>query len=431
MTSTIELPDEFEEFRARSYSGGCKVSMLHPDRKEFSNSATVPQQQRGGLGGGGGTSSTRSPCPAEFDTSDSEDDRTRRRGSAVEFRSKCNRSPSPRPGAAGTGSYPRGVPGLKVPRNYRTRSASPQSSLLSARSRARMKVEELRKMMAKKSEDSQDEYYKNKDRQSPAGQRRRSSPANQGSKSDSAGTTTAGRRRSNPPAEGYTANPLDARFLSHMSCVVLDEGDEMGDMRPRLSTEPTRTLSRRSFIRSRIPPPTNAKRQTPIVHTVRHFAITSKGSVVSQGEYLSKSSTSLGSYDSGSTTCSAASEDCEDYVVVFVGDPGVGKNALIEKFLPQESGSSAPFVGKLRLKQKCFSFRSPCTKTKIIKGNPWILQNHETHLRNAQSVQIWHVRSYIGDNVQRRYSVLGRSAIQVCRVVPAVCPRRWQRQQGY
>ena len=323
MTSTIEIPDEFEEFRARSYSGGCRQAMV--SSKDSDHSQINQARSR---------TSNKSPCPAEFDTSDSEDERGMRRLMAAEGRNRWNRSPSPRSVHVGSSRI---NPALKVPRTYRARSASPQSSsIMSARTRARMKVEELRRMMAKKSEDSQDEYYRSRELHRPPIQKRKESGGNE-YRSDS------GVCMNKETDECPKPNALETRFLSHMSCVVLDADDEIGDMRPRVSTEPTRTLSRLSF-RSKVPRGSNATRETRLVHTVRHFTITSKGSVVSQGEYLSKSSTSLGSYESGST-CSASSDDGEDYTVVFVGDPGVGKNALIEKFLPHDAYSSR-FVGK-------------------------------------------------------------------------------------
>ena len=324
MTSTIEIPDEFEEFRARSYSGGCRQAMV--SSKDSDPSHTNQARSR---------TTNKSPCPAEFDTSDSEDERGMRRLMAAEGRNRWNRSPSPRSVQVGSS---RANPALKVPRTYRARSASPQSSsVMSARTRTRMKVEELRRMMAKKSEDSQDEYYRSRELHRPPFQKRRESGSNE-YRSDS------GVCMNKETDECPKPTALETRFLSHMSCVVLDADDEIGDMRPRVSTEPTRTLSRLSF-RSKVPRGSNATKETRLVHTVRHFTITSKGSVVSQGEYLSKSSTSLGSYESGST-CSASSDDGEDYTVVFVGDPGVGKNALIEKFLPHDAYSSR-FTGKL------------------------------------------------------------------------------------
>ena len=321
MTSTIEIPDEFEEFRARSYSGGCRQAMV--SSKDSDRSHLNQARNR-----------IKSPCPAEFDTSDSEDERGVRRLMTAEGRTRWNRSPSPRSVPVGSN---RANPALKVPRTYRGRSASPHSStIMSARTRARMKVEELRRMMAKKSEDSQDEYSRSRELHRSPFQKRRESGGNE-YRSDS------GVCMNKEIDECPKSNALETRFLSHMSCVVLDADDEIGDMRPRVSTEPTRTLSRLSF-RSKVPRGSDAIKETRLVHTVRHFTITSKGSVVSQGEYLSKSSTSLGSYESGST-CSAASDDGEDYTVVFVGDPGVGKNALIEKFLPHDAYSSR-FVGK-------------------------------------------------------------------------------------
>ena len=324
MTSTIEIPDEFEEFRARSYSGGCRQAMVSSKDSDHFNLSQVKSR-----------TTNKSPCPAEFDTSDSEDERGMRRFMAVEGRNRWNRSPSPRSVHVGSS---RANPALKVPRTYRARSASPHSSsIMSARTRARMKVEELRKMMAKKSEDSQDEYYRSRELHRPPFQKRRESGGNE-YRSDSGVCMNKGTDECPKPTA------LETRFLSHMSCVVLDADDEIGDMRPRVSTEPTRTLSRLSF-RSKVPRGSNATKESRLVHTVRHFTITSKGSVVSQGEYLSKSSTSLGSYESGSTGSSAESDDGEDYTVVFVGDPGVGKNALIEKFLPNDAYSSR-FAGK-------------------------------------------------------------------------------------
>ena len=328
MTSAFEFPDEFEEFRARSYSGGYKQAMTSREDNDKSYSSHV--QSKDGK---------RSPCPAEFDTSDSEDERTVLRVMNVGCRNKGNRSPSP---SLRPMNCNRGTPGLKVPRPSRARSVSPQSSIMSARSRARLKVEELRRMMARKSEDSLDEYPKNNEsgiNKSP-GQRRRVSGGHE-CRSDSGISTNR-----NNQTECSNVSPLDTRFLSHMSCVILDADDEIGDIRPRVSTEPTRTLSRGSF-RSKVPSTSDGvKGKVRLVHTVRHFTITSKGSVVSQGEYLSKSSTSVGSYESGSTTCSAASDNCEYYTVLFVGDPGVGKRALIEKFLPQEATSALQIVGK-------------------------------------------------------------------------------------
>ncbi len=349
MTSTIEIPDEFEEFRARSYSGGCRVALLSTVSKER-NSQNIER------------TISRSPCPAEFDTSDSEDERkTRRRGSSLEARTNYTRSPSPRPGPGpGPVGFPRrgsagptagcagggssGPHGLKVPRNYRTRSVSPQSTLGSARIRARMKVEEMRKLMAKKSEDSQDEFFKTKDvitQKPPAGPRRRKS-----GESEAGGAAFTGSAHLNHQNQRRTSSPMESRFLSHMSFVVLDADDELGDMRPRVATEPSRTLSKRSF-RSEVPHPSNAHRDSVPFHTVRHFTITCKGNVVSQGQYLSKSSTSLGSYESASSTYSAASDDLEDYTVLILGNPGVGKNALIDKFLPPHNvESSSPCPGK-------------------------------------------------------------------------------------
>ena len=342
MADTIKFPDEFEEFRARSYSGGCRQAMINTTTTDDDNEIKLsrPNYARG-------RSADKSPCPAEFDTSDSEDERGKRRFMSVEARNRRDRSPSPRHRTSGSVTVSctnRTSPGLNVPRAYRARSASPHSSsIMSARSRARMKAEELRRMMAKKSEDSQDEYHARNNREitmnkSPY-QKRRTSGSKDTTRRTSETRSDSGvnPNRNNASDFSSKSNALDSRFLSHMSCVVLDADDEIGDMRPRVSTEPTRTLSRMSF-RSKLPLASQAIKEPPqIVHTVRHFTITSKGSVVSQGEYLCKSSTSLGSCDSGNTTYSAASDDAEDYTVIFVGDPGVGKRALIDRFLPQEN----------------------------------------------------------------------------------------------
>ncbi len=89
--SSNEFEDEFEEFRARAYSGG---SIPFPKPNIHRHPAPVScRNMPGGAGGAGGTEparpagdskssakkgkSTNSPCPADWDTSDSEEDRNR------------------------------------------------------------------------------------------------------------------------------------------------------------------------------------------------------------------------------------------------------------------------------------------------------------------------------------------------------------------
>ncbi len=48
----------------------------------------------------------------------------------------------------------------------------------------------------------------------------------------------------------------------------------------------------------------------------------------------SKSLSSIGSFESASSVCSANTDETEEYFIYLFGDRGVGKRALIDKFLP-------------------------------------------------------------------------------------------------
>ena len=83
-----------------------------------------------------------------------------------------------------------------------------------------------------------------------------------------------------------TQSPLEERFLSHMPCMMIDKEEEwdIGEMRPRVSSMPARSVAQNSFRYKvlNLSPPL----QEINIHRVRHFMIDSKGKVISQGEYI-------------------------------------------------------------------------------------------------------------------------------------------------
>ena len=137
-----------------------------------------------------------------------------------------------------------------------------------------------------------------------------------------------------------TTNKLDDRVLSHMAWTMLDDDDWiLGDMRPRITSMPSRPFRRSRWGRDH-PPSLSQLRRSPIpgeTHRVKSYAITPKGVVIKGDVYLSRSSTSVASNESESTTHSAGSIEQPVYRVLVIGEPGVGKRALVQSFLSPDS----------------------------------------------------------------------------------------------
>ena len=365
MSSTSDSEDEFEQFRARAFSGG-NILSLQQLREE---------QQKHGR-----DISRRSLCPADEDSSDSDDDQERI------FRSNDrNKGYKQHHSRNGT---------LKVPKSRsRSRSLSPNyASTIAARSRTRLKVEEMRQLLAKHSQDSQDEPPAPMVVPPVAGNRSISPKLQskamkkrsidicfpqtytdlQEENNITEGTTAscgggprhAYRRRSdadhlNPsslkPVQSFfnhnggtrhtyrrrsDADHLNSSSLKLVQSFSSHNGDrlwDLGEMRPRVSSMPSGSVTKRpSYRREKTPSfQSFGYESNKAAHLIREFQLTPKGNVISKGNFLSQSNTSMESAE-GSTTASATSLVEGPYNVYMIGIPGVGIRAIINTFIAEQ-----------------------------------------------------------------------------------------------
>ena len=139
--------------------------------------------------------------------------------------------------------------------------------------------------------------------------------------------------------------PRTDRWLSHMTATG-DEDWDMGAMRPRVSSMPVRSVIRRPT--SRAPSLVRLRaNQSPDLHRVRAFTITSRGVVSNGDKYISNSSVAS-TESEGLSNTSDGSHDTPtpSYQVVLMGYPGVGKRSLICKFLSAENSTAMSSLGK-------------------------------------------------------------------------------------
>ena len=313
MSSASSSEDEFEQFRARAYSGGNIIS-LQQLREEIKHGKTLPKQ---------------SLCPADEDSSDSDDGQERSGRTSDKH-------------DAGKQQHSRNG-NLKVPRTHRSRSLSPNyASTIAARNRARLRAEQLRQLLAKYSQDSQDEPVVSRNI-SPTHTKvtkkrsfdicfpqtyteRQESQNQQGGGSD---VQLTYRRRSDADR---LHNNNSTKHVHPTRTQDEDTTWNMGEMRPRVSSMPSGTVTQRPSYR-KAPSSHSFGYDTRNAYVIREFELTSKGNVINKGSYLSQSNTSV---DSGSTTASAASLVEGPYSVYLMGIPGVGIRAIISTFIAEQ-----------------------------------------------------------------------------------------------
>ena len=308
MSSASSSEDEFEQFRARAYSGGNIIS-LQQLREEIKHGQTLPKQNL---------------CPADEDSSDSDDGQERSGRASDKQQHSKNEN-------------------LKVPRTYRSRSLSPNyASTIAARNRARLRAEQLRQLLAKYSQDSQDEPVVSKNISPPHTKvvKKRSFDIcfpqtyteQQESQIQQAGGSDVrlGYRRRSDADRLYNNN--STKHVHPTRAQDEDSSWNMGEMRPRVSSMPSGTVTKRPTCR-KAPSIHSFGYDTRNAYVIREFGLTSKGNVINKGSYLSQSNTSV---DSGSTTASATSLVEGPYSVYLMGIPGVGIRALISTFIAEQ-----------------------------------------------------------------------------------------------
>ena len=143
-----------------------------------------------------------------------------------------------------------------------------------------------------------------------------------------------------PPMEKADAFP--DRYLSHMTPNFMDDPDwEVGAMRPRVASLPACSP------RNRRNPSMGALRAISDVHRVRSYVI-SRGSVINQGERYVSTSSVASTESCGASTQSGNSGGATDFHrVILFGTDGVGKRAIIQRFLlPADNNLSNQSFGK-------------------------------------------------------------------------------------
>ena len=312
MSSASSSEDEFEQFRARAYSGG-NILSLQQLRNE--------QKQ-------GKECSRRSLCPADEDSSDSDDGQER-----ISRTSDKHEGSKQRHSRNGT---------LKVPRSYRSRSLSPSfASTIAARNRARLKAEQLRQLLAKQSQDSQDEPVVNRNIDVSPKHMQVMKKRSFDICFPQTYTDLQEKKAEGPLGIRYTyRRRSDADHLygnlkpnPYSTTPNGDRNWELGEMRPRVSSMPSETLTQRSLC-IKVPSIHSFAYDNRTTYRIREFQLTPKGNVISKGSYLSQSNTSVES--GGSTTASATSLVEGPYNVYLMGIPGVGIRAIISTFIAEQ-----------------------------------------------------------------------------------------------
>lgn len=165
--------------------------------------------------------------------------------------------------------------------------------------------------------------------------------------------------RVSPNGEEYPRRPsnfsdttrrrMDRHFSHTGKSLYEDDEWDMGAMRPRVSSMPARTLTKRARVPSLARLRSN---NSPDMHRVRAFTITSHGVVSDGDKYVSNSSVSVASTESEAPSLTPdGSHDTPtpSLRVLVVGDHGVGKKALIHKFLSSGDSSATTSLGRLLL----------------------------------------------------------------------------------
>lgn len=154
------------------------------------------------------------------------------------------------------------------------------------------------------------------------------------------------RREGNNSYNNNTPEAFNERVLSHVADLVLKDTEwEVGDMRPRVASLPARHPGTR-----RLPSLASLRRNSG-VHRVRSYVITPHGGVIKEGErYVSNSSvcSTESNLSAGTTTGSLTSlSPSPNYRIILSGQDGVGKRAIIQRFLvPHDAGTANSSLGK-------------------------------------------------------------------------------------